>query len=49
MHDFEDKELGSVRLWKIELQRFADETGLALNVHHYFRSRESEFRWIGLR
>jgi hypothetical protein len=24
-----------VRLWKIELQRFADETGLALNVHHY--------------
>jgi hypothetical protein len=24
-----------VRVWKIELQRFADETGLALNVHHY--------------
>ena len=24
-----------VRLWKIELQRFADKTGLALNVHHY--------------
>ena len=24
-----------VRLWKIELQRFADETGLVLNVHHY--------------
>jgi Rhodopirellula transposase DDE domain len=24
-----------VRVWKIELQRFADETGLVLNVHHY--------------
>ena len=24
-----------VRLWRIELQRFADETGLVLNVHHY--------------
>jgi len=24
-----------VRLWKLELQRLADETGLALNVHHY--------------
>src|SRR5487761_887997 len=24
-----------VRLWKIELRRFADETGLVLNVHHY--------------
>jgi hypothetical protein len=24
-----------VRLWKIELQRFADETGLVLNLHHY--------------
>jgi hypothetical protein len=24
-----------VRLWKLELQKLADETGLALNVHHY--------------
>src|SRR6185312_13517986 len=24
-----------VRLWKRELQRFADETGLILHVHHY--------------
>jgi hypothetical protein len=24
-----------VRLWKIELQKLADETGLALNVHHF--------------
>ena len=24
-----------VRLWKFELQKLADETGLALNVHHY--------------
>ena len=24
-----------VRLWKVELQRFADETGLILHVHHY--------------
>ncbi|RRH86294.1 ISAzo13 family transposase [Mesorhizobium tamadayense] len=24
-----------VRLWKIELQRLADETGLTLHVHHY--------------
>ena len=24
-----------VRLWKIELQKFADETNLTLNVHHY--------------
>jgi hypothetical protein len=24
-----------VRLWKVELQKLADETGLALNVHHY--------------
>ena len=24
-----------VRLWKIELQKFADETGLDLHVHHY--------------
>lgn len=24
-----------VRLWKTELQRFADETGLILHVHHY--------------
>jgi len=24
-----------VRLWKIELQKFADETGLTLHVHHY--------------
>ena len=24
-----------VRLWKVELQKLADETGLALRVHHY--------------
>jgi len=24
-----------VRLWKVELQKLADETGLALHVHHY--------------
>ena len=24
-----------VRLWKIELQKLADETGLALQLHHY--------------
>ena len=24
-----------VRLWKIELQKLADETGLAIRVHHY--------------
>ena len=24
-----------VRLWKLELQKFADDTGLTLNVHHY--------------
>ena len=24
-----------MRLWKLELQTFADETGLALHVHHY--------------
>ena len=24
-----------VRLWKLELQKLADETGLILNVHHY--------------
>jgi Rhodopirellula transposase DDE domain len=24
-----------VRLWKLELQRLADETGLAIHVHHY--------------
>jgi hypothetical protein len=24
-----------VRLWKVELQKLADETGLILNVHHY--------------
>jgi hypothetical protein len=24
-----------VRLWKLELQKLADETGLVLNVHHY--------------
>jgi hypothetical protein len=24
-----------VRLWKVELQRFADETGLVLHIHHY--------------
>ena len=24
-----------VRLWKLELQRLADETGLTLNIHHY--------------
>lgn len=24
-----------VRLWKLELQKFADETGLAIHVHHY--------------
>ena len=24
-----------VRLWKVELQRLADETGLVLHVHHY--------------
>ena len=24
-----------VRLWKVELQRFADETGLVIKVHHY--------------
>jgi hypothetical protein len=24
-----------VRLWKVELQKFAGETGLTLNVHHY--------------
>jgi hypothetical protein len=24
-----------VRLWKVELQKLADETGLTLNVHHY--------------
>jgi hypothetical protein len=23
------------RLWKVELQKLADETGLTLNVHHY--------------
>ncbi len=26
---------GRVRLWKVELQKLADETGLTLNVHHY--------------
>ena len=30
-----------VGLWKIELQRFADETGLVLNVHHYRRAHRS--------
>ena len=24
-----------VRLWKLELQKFADDTGLTLHVHHY--------------
>jgi hypothetical protein len=24
-----------VRLWKVELQKLADETGLVLHVHHY--------------
>ena len=24
-----------VRLWKVELQKFADETGLVIHVHHY--------------
>ena len=24
-----------VRLWKVELQKLADETGLTLNIHHY--------------
>ena len=24
-----------VRLWKLELQRFADDTGLTLNIHHF--------------
>ena len=24
-----------VRLWKVELQKFADETGLTLHVHHF--------------
>ena len=24
-----------VRLWKVELQKLADETGLVLNIHHY--------------
>ena len=24
-----------VRLWKVELQKFADETGMTMNVHHY--------------
>jgi Rhodopirellula transposase DDE domain len=24
-----------VRLWKVELQKFADDTGLAIHVHHY--------------
>ena len=24
-----------VRLWKVELQKLADETGLSLHVHHY--------------
>ena len=24
-----------VRLWKVELQKLADETGFVLHVHHY--------------
>lgn len=24
-----------VRLWKLELQKLADDTGLTLNIHHY--------------
>ena len=24
-----------MRLWKVELQKFADETGLVVHVHHY--------------
>jgi hypothetical protein len=24
-----------VRLWKLELQKLADETGLVIHVHHY--------------
>jgi hypothetical protein len=24
-----------VRLWKVALQKFADETGLTLHIHHY--------------
>jgi len=24
-----------VRLWKVELQKFADETGITIHVHHY--------------
>jgi Rhodopirellula transposase DDE domain len=24
-----------VRLWKVELQKLADETGLVIHVHHY--------------
>jgi hypothetical protein len=26
---------GRVRLWKVELQKLADETGLVMHVHHY--------------
>ena len=25
----------AVRLWKVELQKLADETGFVLHVHHY--------------
>jgi hypothetical protein len=24
-----------VRLWKVELQKLADDTGLVIHVHHY--------------
>ena len=31
-----------VRLWKVELQNLADETGLVIHVHHYPRHIEVE-------
>ena len=33
-----------VRLWKVELQRLADETGLTLNVHHIHWARRNGTR-----
>ena len=33
-----------VRLWKLELQKLADETGLALHVLHYPRERRNGTR-----
>ena len=33
-----------VRLWKVELQKLADETGLVLHVHHYPPGRRSGTR-----